>query len=494
MSDPSAGGRSLRGSATAGVKWTSAAALITIVLGFAQVAVLARLLSHADFGLMAMIVAVLGLARVYSDVGFSAAIVYRQDATPEQLSSVYWANILASLAVCLIVLIASPVVAAFFNAPQLTGPLRLACVTFVLAPLGQQFLMLMQRDLMFRGLGIIDVVSAVIGLAVAVALGLAHQGVYALVWAQVAITGVKSLMAASVGWRRWRPAFRMRRADLTGFVSFGLFQMGEKTLSYLSTNLDYILVGRFLGSGPLGVYMIAFQLVVAPLNKLNPILTRVAFPVFAKRQHDARALLRGFYELTEMVAFVSFPLLVGLAVTAPVAINVFFGPGWSESATVVRGLLIMSMLWTIGNPIGSLLLAKGRADVGFWWNLFRVVVVFVGLLFFVRYGIVWVAVGHSLISLFLWPFSFWVDRRAVGLDWRDYLPSLRRPVLSCLAMAATTAATLIALRPAIDVRLLLLAVLVVVGAATYVGVWQWRWPEYTRTLRTLLLSRKRVED
>jgi O-antigen/teichoic acid export membrane protein len=493
VSDPSADDRSLRSSAAAGVKWTSAAALITTALGFAQVAVLARLLSHADFGLMAMIVAVLGLARAYSDVGFSAAIVYRQDATPEQLSSVYWANILASLVVGLIVLIASPVAAAFFNSPQLTGPLRLASVTFVLAPLGQQFLMLMQRDLMFRSLGMIDVVSAVIGLAVAVVLGLAHQGVYALVWAQVAITGVTSLMAAGAGWRRWRPSFRMRPTDLKGFVSFGLYQMGEKTVDYLSSNLDYILIGRFLGSGPLGVYMIAYQLVVAPLNKLNPILTRVAFPVFAKRQHDAKALLRGYYELIELVAFVSFPLLVGLAVTAPVAINVFFGPDWSQSATVVRGLLVMSMLWTISNPIGSLLLAKGRADVGFWWNIFRVMVVFVGLLFFVQYGVVLVAVGHSLISLFLWPFSFWVTRRAVGLEWRDYLPSLRRPLLSCLAMAATTAAILILLRPVVDAQVLLLAVLVVVGAATYIGVWQWRWRGYTRNLRTLLFSRREVD-
>jgi O-antigen/teichoic acid export membrane protein len=215
--------------------------------------------------------------------------------------------------------------------------------------------------------------------------------------------------------------------------------------------------------------------------------------VFAKRQHDAKALLRGYYELIELVAFVSFPLLVGLAVTAPVAINVFFGPDWSQSATVVRGLLVMSMLWTISNPIGSLLLAKGRADVGFWWNIFRVMVVFVGLLFFVQYGVVLVAVGHSLISLFLWPFSFWVTRRAVGLEWRDYLPSLRRPLLSCLAMAATTAAILILLRPVVDAQVLLLAVLVVVGAATYIGVWQWRWRGYTRNLRTLLFSRREVD-
>jgi O-antigen/teichoic acid export membrane protein len=118
--------------------------------------------------------------------------------------------------------------------------------------------------------------------------------VYALIYAQLAVASVKAAQLAFYGWRRWTPKLRLRRRDLKGFVGFGLYQMGERTIYYWSSNIDYVLIGRFLGPEQLGLYTIAYQLVVMPVSRLAPVLTRVAFPVFAKRQHDDAALRRGF--------------------------------------------------------------------------------------------------------------------------------------------------------------------------------------------------------
>ena len=119
---------SLRGSAVRGVKWTTLAMVAVTALGLAQLAILTRLLSTTDFGLMSMIATVVGFAQVYADMGFSNAIIYRQDADSDQLSSLYWANIIVSVALGAALVALAPLIAAFFHQPSLVQPLRLVCL------------------------------------------------------------------------------------------------------------------------------------------------------------------------------------------------------------------------------------------------------------------------------------------------------------------------------------------------------------------------------
>ena len=300
MSAPDGG--SLRHSAVRGVKWTTLSTAVVTVVGLVQLAILTRLLTKTDFGLMAMIATAVGFAQVYADVGFSNAIIFRQDATPRQLSSLYWMNIIVSVSLGALVALAAPLIAAFFKEPSLVTPLRAVCLSFVILPLGQQFQVLLQRDLEFDLLARRDIAASLAGLAMAVGMAAAGQGVYALVWGQLTTITVKSVTTATVGWRRWRPSLHLRWGDLHGFLSFGLYQVGERSIYYWAANIDYLLIGRYLGPEQLGVYTVAYNLVVIPVSKLNPVLSKVAFPVFAKRQTDAEALRRGFGELVELVA------------------------------------------------------------------------------------------------------------------------------------------------------------------------------------------------
>ncbi len=170
----------------------------TTIVGMVQLAVLTRLLSRADFGLMAMIVTVVGFAQVYADMGFSGAIIYRQDATRDQLSTLYWMNLVASFVIFLAVAASSPLVAAFFHEPGLRRPMLWASLLFLVTPVGQQFQMLLQKELLFKRLGLIEITSSLLGLGVAVASGIAHQGVYALIWAQLASATAKATLACLV--------------------------------------------------------------------------------------------------------------------------------------------------------------------------------------------------------------------------------------------------------------------------------------------------------
>jgi lipopolysaccharide exporter len=226
----------------------------------------------------------------------------------------------------------------------------------------------------------------------------------------------RMLQLVSVGWRRWKPGLHFARADLKGYLGFGLYQIGERTIYYWAANIDYLLIGRYLGASPLGVYTIAYQLVVMPVSRLNPILTKVAFPVFSRRQDDPAALRRGFGELTELVALVTFPLLVGLGVVAPIAVPAIFGPDWQPSVVLVQIMAVMGLLMCLSNPLGAALLAKGRADVGFWLNVASTAVVDPGAVVRGQVGHERRRLGQHAGRLLFFFVELWIIDRILGHD------------------------------------------------------------------------------
>lgn len=484
---------SLRRQAAHSVKWTSSAMVVTTIVGLVQLGLLTRLLDRADFGLMAMVATVVGFAHVYADMGFSAAIIYRQEATREQLSSLYWTNIAVSILIGAAVAALSPLVAAFYGQPELVGPLLGVSLVFVITPFGQQFQMLLQRELRFRTLAVIDIAASLAGLAVAVSAALAGAGVWALVLAQLATTTVRAASLAGVGWRRWRPTLHARRADLKGFTGFGLYQMGERSISYWAANIDYLLIGRVLGPEQLGTYTIAYQIVVMPLMKITPVLTRVAFPVFARKQDDDAALRRGYLELIGLIAFVTFPLLIGLAATAPVAMPVLLGAAWASSAVIVQLLTPMGMVKTLSSPSGSLYLSKGRADYGFWFNVVFTSATVVTLWVAVYHGIAWVAAANSALALVFVAVELGLLHRVSGLSPRAYLRGLAAPLGFALAMGVVVLGSRLGLETAFGATLPVLAALVGIGASVYLGLWWLLRRDYVRGIRDLL-RRRPIED
>lgn len=112
-----------------------------------------------------------------------------------------------------------------------------------------------------------------------------------------------------VGWRLWQPAFKFRLTGLMGYLKFGLFQMGDSTLNFFCSRADQLLVGTFLGAETLGFYSLASNLTLLPSSRINPIFTRVAFPIFAKVQDDIDRLKRGYMTVLRIVSVISAPIL-----------------------------------------------------------------------------------------------------------------------------------------------------------------------------------------
>ena len=420
-----------------GARWTTISTACITLIQILRLIILARLLSPRDFGLMAMTMIVIDACQAYIDLGISAAIIHRQDATKEQLSSLYWLNIFAGWAVFVIVLLCTPLIVMMFHEPRVSPLLHVVALIFFIAPLGQQFEILLQKELEFNILAKQDIIASGCAFIIAVVLAATGFGVWALVWSVFGNITIKAILLVRMGIKRFRPSLHFRRADLRGFLSFGLFQMGERAVNYLSERLDQLLIGSLLGANALGYYNFAFNLAAQPIMRINPIITRVAFPVFSKIQHDAERLKRGYLRVVAFLTTINAPLLVGLAVVAPLAVPLIFGKKWMESVVLVQILSLVSLCRSTCNPVGSLQLAKGRADLGFHWNVFLLIVTVPTIYWGGRIA---QATGVAAALLFLQiallvPVYVYLVQPLIGKCALEYANGILKPILAALLMA-----------------------------------------------------------
>ena len=371
---------SLKRRAVSGAKWTTASMLIVTALQFAQLSILARFLDPADFGLMAVMMIVINFSQSFQDMGISNAIIQRKTITHSQLSSLYWLNIASGIVLCIIVLAISPLVAKFYDEPRIASLMAILSSVFILVAIGNQYRVLCQRALDFRTMETINIIAAIAALIVAVFFAVKGYGVLTLVYAMVAQAGLSSILFLWIGLRRYhKPAFVYRHSELEGFYGFGLYQMGENSVNYISANADKILIGKLVGMNAVGFYNLAWQLVIFPLSKINPIVNKIAFPVYSKVQDDPIALNRYYTFNVKVLSIVTMPLLAFLFFFSDEVVRVIFGEGWSATAKLVPALALIGILKTLGNPGGAIILAQGRADVGFWWNVVWATVVVIAL-------------------------------------------------------------------------------------------------------------------
>jgi O-antigen/teichoic acid export membrane protein len=372
------------------VRWTTTAAVARTLLQLAQVAVLARMLAPEDYGLMAMVNVVLGFAGIFADMGVNSAYVQRQDVTQEHRSSLFWLNVGISGTLTLLVLVFSPLIARFFGDIRLSPLLMLAAGTFVISALGQQVRMTAEKALDFRPVVLLEVAAALLGFAAAVTAAFAGWGVYALIFGGIIAAVSGTMMAWLFLTRGWRPMWRFRLADVRSYLSFGGALVVNNMVNEFNRSIDLLLGGRMLPAAALGLYSLPRQIVFQIQGTVNPIITRVGFPLISQVQDDIPRVRTIYLKTLNMTAATNAPLYVGIAFFAPEVVRIMLGDKWLAAADLLRVLAVWGFLRSTGNPVGSLLRGMGRADLELKWNL--------GMLFVVP-PVLWVGSQFSTIGL-----------------------------------------------------------------------------------------------
>lgn len=477
----------LRHELAANVGWTTISQFIRLGGQFLTTVILARMLPAADFGVIALATVVTGFVAMFRDLGTSAAIIQRSNPSQAMLSSVCWLNLAFALALWLVFAALAPAVAAVLAEPRLVDVLQTLLIALPITAFGAIPQALLEKASRFRTIALIESAGAAAGLGGAVWAAWQGWGVFSLVLQALLAAAVNSIGCwAGCG---WRPAFVLDRRSLSGLLTFGGNLVGFNIFNYIIRNIDNLLVGRYLGTTDLGYYSMAYRLMLWPLQNISSVVGRALFPVISRLQSEHRELSTVYLQATVAVVFVSAPLMFGFFVLREPLVSVALGSEWQPVADVLAWLIPVGLLQSIGSTVGSLYLATGRTDVMFKWGILAGLLIVPAFIVGLQWGITGVAAAYAVVSLLLfWP-SLAVPYRLVELRVGDVLPRLVPSILSAAAMAAVVALLALAYPGTTSPGAQRVALLVVVGMATYVGLGALLQRQLTTTLLRVVFRR-----
>ncbi|WP_343529780.1 MOP flippase family protein [Yokenella regensburgei] len=420
---------SLREKTISGAKWSAMATVAIIGLGLVQMTWLARIFDSHQFGLLTVSLVIIALADTLSDFGIANSIIQRKAISRLELTTLYWLNVGLGIVVFALVFALSDTIARVLHNPDLAPLIKTLSLAFVMIPHGQQFRALMQKELEFNKIGLIETSSVMAGFSVTVV------SAWFWPWAMTAILGylvntaVRTLLFGWYGRKIYRPGLHFSLASVASNLRFGAWLTADSIINYVNTNLSTLVLARILGAGAAGGYNLAWNVAVVPPMKLNPIITRVLFPAFAKIQDDTGKLRVNFYKLLSIVGILNFPALLGLMVVSNNFVPLVFGEKWVSIVPVLQLLCVVGLLRSVGNPIGSLLMAKARVDISFKFNVFKTFLFIPAIIVGGHLaGALGVTTGFLLVQIINTILSYFVMIKPVlGSSYRDYILSLWLP-------------------------------------------------------------------
>ena len=349
----------LKGRAVRGGVFTVSAQGTQFLVQSVQTVVLARLLTPGDFGLVAMVTAVTGLAQGFADVGLSEATIQRQEINHDQVSALFWINVTVGLALMLATMALGPVLAWFYREPRLTYIALLVSLTFLIGGLRNQPEAILKRQMQFKLLAIRDITASALGVASAVITALLGGGY----WSLVAFPLTASLTQMTLSWVmvNWKPRLPRRGTKVRSLVAFG----GNVALSYFIYNVnrsaDNVLVGWYWGAGPLGLYSKALSLLMLPLRQLTAPVNAVVIPTFSRTQDNPERFARYYLRAINLTTWAVAPIFGFLFVAAQPVITLVLGSQWRSATPVFQILATCALAQLILDSTLWLFVSRGQS-------------------------------------------------------------------------------------------------------------------------------------
>ena len=308
--------------------------------------------------------------------------------------------------------------------------------TLVIDSFGKMFYTLKTKELDFRFISIVQIVGVTLGVVLTVVLALLGHGVFSLAWGALLQAAITQGVYAVSGLKAYRIRLHFSLGEIRELVSIGLYQLGMQVVDYAANKLDIFLIGRFFSAEVLGVYNLAKELLYKAVQLINPIVTNVAAPAFARFQDDMPKMRRSYAEVLHLLSFVNFPIFMAFFLFAEPLTVLLYGGGMVEMVWFVRVLSVWGMLQSIGNPAGILMVSLGRTDLGFKWTLVRIVFVLMGTLIASQISIQAMAWTQVLLA-FIFLFAYWrmMVYKCIQMPLWSYLGAVSWPLLGVVVAA-----------------------------------------------------------
>lgn len=350
--------------------FTLASSLISGGLQVLQLSIAAHELSTAEYALLALVNVTLGIIAVLQDAGLINFGVQLQEFGKRINSTLFWISCAFGISAALIMLLASPLLESFYRLPGLSAALSVAALNLVILGFTATYQSIFIKKFKAKALAIAEIAARPIAFACFwLMLHEAGLGVYAVIWSTIIFGVAKLIFLILMAQKDWHPGLQFDKSIAVAALRFGSYQFGAQVINQLRTQADQIILGRVLSADNLGVYALAKDLALLPLKFVQPLFSRLALPLYSKAKNVEAELNRAAMKGLRLTSILSCLIYGGLALTAPIVVNIMYGKNHGPLHEIVAMLCLFAALRPIGLNTAMLAQSKGRTDIEFKWNV-----------------------------------------------------------------------------------------------------------------------------
>lgn len=448
-----------------GLFWSSVQNFSVRGIEFLLMLFMARLLGPKEYGTIGLLGVFMALSHLFINSGFGSGLIRKKDRTHEDLCTVYFFNIVMSIACYLVLFIIAPYVADFYNIPVLSPILRVIGITLIIGAFNTVQVAVFNYTMNFRIQARISIVQFLIGGLSGLGLALLGYGVWALAWQRV----ITSIVACIMCWTyaTWKPSWIFSIKSFKELFNYGYKLVITGLINTLYNNVYPVIVGKFFSADILGHSSRANHWASFPSSNLTIILNNVTFASLAKIQDDDVRLGRAYRKMIRTAAFVIFPAMFGLSAVAVPLMLVVLGPKWGLCAQILTIISFTYMLSPIHSLNGNLILVKGRSDIALKLSIIQKIIgltlMLTAAFYFGVMAIFYAGLIGSILMLFM---NTYYTGKFINVGFWRQMKDITPTFILCVIMFIAVKITM-AVIPNIYIQLV---VSILVGAGVYVGL------------------------
>lgn len=389
----------LRNKIFSGVFYTAITRYSGVVISIVIGAILARLLSPAEFGVVALVTVFISFFNLLSNVGIGPAIVQNKELGEEDVRSIFLFSILLGVVLALLFFLSSTSIASFYNNWELVALTRLLSLTVLFSAIKIVPNALLLKKLKFKQVGLVTIAVQLFSGFFAIILAYRGFSYYALVYKSIFDAFFTFLLFYWLSPIRLK--FEIQKGAIKKILRFSTFQFFFNFINYFSRNVDNLLIGKFISPSALGYYDKSYQLMMMPVRNLTHVITPVLHPVLSEFQNDKIRIYNAYKKVVKLLAIIGFPLSVFLYFSAPEIIYILYGAQWGESIPVFKILALTIGVQMVLSSSGAIFQALNRTDLLFYSGALSAVFMISGICYGIFVGENLEIIGYGLIFAFV---------------------------------------------------------------------------------------------
>lgn len=415
---------SLRKQATTGLVWTFAKQFGNQIISFIVSIVLARILLPEEFGLIGMILVFITIGKALTNAGLTQSLIRDKEVDQEDLSTVFFFNLVASILVYFLIFFAAPFIAEFYDQEALVKIIRVLTLTFIISAFGAIQNTRLTKIMDFKTLTVISIPSTIASGILGVGLAYAGFGVWSLVWMRIAASAIATVQLWI--YSKWAPSFIFSIEKFKDHFNFGYKLTLSSLLDTIFSNIYIIIIGKYFAASQVGFYTRAQTMQMLPVQNISKALNKVTYPLFAQIQDDNERLKRIYKQIMQMVIFVIAPVLIFAAVLAVPIFRFLLTEKWLPAVPYFQILCVVGILYPLNSYNLNVLKVKGRSDLFLKLEVIKKSLIAVSIVIAFQFGIYGLLYSQAIMSIIAFYINSYNTNRFINYSsWeqtKDILP------------------------------------------------------------------------